>query len=107
MKLVLIIICFFIACNTDSPRTIGDQNPYEVFVPKNQMVLVDMGYVKGTINDKRIHAYRVAYENGLGISNDHLYILENSDQISITQPEGKTNKHVSVIIDNDTFEVKK
>lgn len=105
-KLALIALCFCM-CG-ESPKTTQGQNPYEVNVPDGKMVLVDMGYVEGAINDKKVHAYRVVYNSALGgVFTDHIYILENSkDQISITQPEGKTQKNISVIIDSDTFKLK-
>jgi hypothetical protein len=89
-----------------TPKTVEGSNPYSVEVPKKKMVLVDMGYVEGTIKEKRIHAYRIAYNTGIGVANDHIYVLEDG-QIDVVQPEGKTTKHISVIIENDTFELKK
>lgn len=103
-KLMIIALCFCM-CG-DFPKTTQGQNPYDVNVPYGKMVLVDMGYVDGTIEGKKVHAYRVVYNSAMGGTlTDHLYTLENKDQINIVQPEGKTQKHICVIVDSDTFKL--
>jgi hypothetical protein len=105
----MLFTVLFLTCTSTSytPKTVEGFDPYEVKVNKQEMVLVDMGYVKGTIKGRKIHAYRIAYHSGIGILNDHIYVVENHDQINITQPEGKSRKHISVIVENDTFRLEK
>lgn len=104
--LLYIVLCFCM-CSDRAPKTLGGENPYETYVPKGKMILIDMGLVEGTINGKKIHAYRVAYNSDLGgLFNDHIYVVENSsNQVNIVQPDGKTQKHICVIVDSDTFKL--
>jgi len=55
--LTLLTLILFIACER-APRTIDGINPHSITV-NGQMILLDMGYVNGTINGKKLHAYRV------------------------------------------------
>lgn len=106
-RYLLLFVLFFCMCSDKAPKTVGGENPYETYVPGKKMVLIDMGLVEGTINGKKIHAYRVVYNSNLGgVFNDHIYVVEdNNGQINITQPEGKTYKHISVIVGSDTFKL--
>lgn len=100
-KISLIFFVVFLLTGCKTLKTVEGTNPYSVTIPEGKMVLVDMGYVEGTIKGKKLHAYRILYHQ-ITPEADHIYILENENQINITQSYGKTEKHISVIIENDS-----
>ena len=104
--LFIVFIIVFLSCERHMPKAIDGQNPYEIPLG-NKMQLVDMGLVDGTIKNKKLHCYYVMYGDGIGIAADHIYVFEDSNIVNITQPAGKTDKHISLIIDNDTFKLSK
>jgi adenine specific DNA methylase Mod len=83
-------------------------NPTDIIPNNGRYTLVDMGYVNGNIQGKKLHCYYVVYGAEIGTRMDHIYILEGSDgNLSIQQPEAKSYKSITVITDTDTFRLKK
>lgn len=103
--LCMLLVTLLIGCG-EAPRAIDGTSVYDVTPPPGKHLLVDMGYVEGTIQGKRLHAYRVVFSAALGGTGiDHIYILENGTDISIAQPQGKYTKKITVIVEKDTFNV--
>jgi len=99
----ILAVALLISCGR-APRTVDGTSPYNVTPPPGKQVLVDMGYVEGNIQGKRLHSYRVVYNSAMGGTDiDHIYVLENGIDISISQTKGKYTQAITVIVEKDTL----
>jgi len=104
---LLLLALLFMACSNSAPRGVNGIDPNDIVPNNGKFTLVDMGYVNGEIQGRKLHCYYVVYGADIGTRIDHIYILEGSDgKLSVQQPEAKTYKSITVITDTDTFRLK-
>jgi hypothetical protein len=100
MKKLILSICSFLLFCSPTPKPVeGSLNLGNL---NGKMKLVDMGYVDGEVQGKKLHCYYVVYGNDLGNSYDHIYVLEDG-VISVNR--GLKYNPTTTITAIDTFKL--
>jgi len=104
MKKLILSICsllLFCICSPTPKPVEGQIDPGSNLDGK--MKLIDMGYVDGEVQGKKLHCYYVVYGADLGNSYDHLYVLEDGMNISVNW--GHRYNRATVVAATDTFKL--